>query len=628
MKRTVFAATAILTMLTLAVLMVGVAPVFAQSQAGTTLTATVNVLPHWTKVFGWTIEKSATPSVLDMFRGDSADVAYTITVTKDAGTQTAWVDGQICVTNGGAVATENLVIQAVLQNGYGSPNDFLTSAPVDLSSNPVLDPAEQGCYAYHVDIPFTGGDFPQPHPGGTYKLTAAVTITNHSGSLGTPKGPSPSATTVFPAAPTLVNDNVNVTDTNGLSWLFAASGSQTYSKTFTCDADEGDHYNTATITETGASSLATVDVNCYELTVAKTAVPMFDRKLLWQISKSADTSSLTLSVGQSYPVNYLVIVNKYGFVDANWTVSGEISVNNPAPIGVTLNAVSDVITGVVDPVAVDCGVTFPYVLPAGQTLTCTYASPLPGPNPRLNTAIATIQNTPGGTTDFTGTALIDPSSQPYPNFVDTCVTIDDSFEGGPQDVVYCYDAKTNPVVFSYTRQVGPYEVCGLYTVVNTASFVTNDTATTGSAAVTIPVNVPCKGCTLTIGYWKNHAGFGPQADKLSEHLPVWLGRPDGVKSILVDNAAEAVFLLAMSGEASNGINKLYAQLLAAKLNIANGASGSAVAGTIAAADNFLSTSGSLDWAALTKTKKSQVNSWMSALDKFNNGLSGPGHCTE
>jgi hypothetical protein len=81
-------------------------------------------------------------------------------------------------------------------------------------------------------------------------------------------------------------------------------------------------------------------------------------------------------------------------------------------------------------------------------------------------------------------------------------------------------------------------------------------------------------------------------------------------------------------DASNRINKLYAQSLGAKLNIANGADGSAVASTIAAADAFLATKDSLNWAGLTKARKAQVLSWITTLDNYNNGLIGPGHCSQ
>jgi len=52
-----------------------------------------------------------------------------------------------------------------------------------------------------------------------------------------------------------------------------------------------------------------------------------------------------------------------------------------------------------------------------------------------------------------------------------------------------------------------------------------------------------------------------------------------------------------------------------------------VATTIAAADAYLSTHDSGDWASLSKTEKGQVLAWMTTLDNFNNGLLGPAHCS-
>ena len=134
------------------------------------------------------------------------------------------------------------------------------------------------------------------------------------------------------------------------------------------------------------------------------------------------------------------------------------------------------------------------------------------------------------------------------------------------------------------------------------------------------------GCTRTIGYWKNHAGFGPQADVVTPLLPVWLGTATGAKSVSVTSAARAVELLDKSGDASNGINKLYAQLLAAKLNIASGANGSAISQTIAQADAFLATHAAADWHSLSAAERQSVLTWASTLDDYNNGKIGPGHC--
>jgi hypothetical protein len=133
-------------------------------------------------------------------------------------------------------------------------------------------------------------------------------------------------------------------------------------------------------------------------------------------------------------------------------------------------------------------------------------------------------------------------------------------------------------------------------------------------------------CTRTIGYWKNHAGTGPQQDRLTPLLPIWLGSENGATSIRVTSASGAIHLLNHGGDASNGINKLYAQLLAAKLNIKSGTDGSVIAQTITAADAFLATHSAADWRGLSAHERAQVLTWMDTLDRYNNGKLGPTHC--
>jgi hypothetical protein len=149
----------------------------------------------------------------------------------------------------------------------------------------------------------------------------------------------------------------------------------------------------------------------------------------------------------------------------------------------------------------------------------------------------------------------------------------------------------------------------------------------GSAACGAPPPPPTgDGCTRTIGYWKNHAGFGPQRDVVTPLLPIWLGTAAGTKSVFVTSAAQAVELLNMSGNSSNGINKLYAQLLAARLNIKSGANGSAALQTITQADVFLSTHAAADWGSLSAAERQRVLTWMATLDEYNNGRLGPSQC--
>lgn len=141
-------------------------------------------------------------------------------------------------------------------------------------------------------------------------------------------------------------------------------------------------------------------------------------------------------------------------------------------------------------------------------------------------------------------------------------------------------------------------------------------------------DTPSYGCTRTIGYWKTHAGFGPQDDMVTPLLPVWLGNENGAKSLYVENAAMAVNILKMKtyGRPSNGITKLYAQLLAAKLNIISGADDSEIKKFITRADNFLARKDFNSWSDLREIKKKRILRWMRKLDKYNNGIIGPGHC--
>jgi len=136
-----------------------------------------------------------------------------------------------------------------------------------------------------------------------------------------------------------------------------------------------------------------------------------------------------------------------------------------------------------------------------------------------------------------------------------------------------------------------------------------------------------EGCTRTPGYWKNWSGFGPQPDMVTQYLPIWLGTPMGAKSIHVTNAQTAVELLGRTwGSSSNGILKLYCHLLAAKLNVAAGASADDLGTAIADADAFLAMYNWMDWDSLSKANKNMVNRWVGLLDDYNNGCIGPGHC--
>jgi hypothetical protein len=197
----------------------------AQGQSGTTLSASKTASATYDRTYDWTIDKSADQTSLTLQTGQTFNVNYTVTVNATNGTNSASVSGEVCVTNGGDVATEDLAIHDVLTNGVPPPDDVIAQQDVDVSSNPVLDPGESDCYPYEFNLTAA-----QTHAGGTYKNTANVTITNHSGHLDTPFGPSPSATTVMPSTPT--EECVDVEDTLQGD-LGTVCGNATFPKTFT-----------------------------------------------------------------------------------------------------------------------------------------------------------------------------------------------------------------------------------------------------------------------------------------------------------------------------------------------------------------------------------------------------------
>jgi hypothetical protein len=421
-------------------------------------------------------------------------------------------------------------------------------------------------------------------------------------------------------------ETIDVTDSNVGSFQFGGSGSVIYEKTFTCDADAGTHVNTVTGTDsTGFSQSidASVTVNCYDLQVSKTASTSSIRTYSWNIYKSVDQSSLTLSTGQQFLVNYSVVASLAGYTDSEWAVSGNITVYNPAPIAATLEGVSDIVSPDIA-ATVDCGVTFPYLLAPGGTLICTYSAALPDDSSRTNTATATLENTPGGTTDFSGSNSVDFGSATITE-VDECIDASDSYAGNLGTVCY----QSAPVTFNYSRTIGPYDVCGDYTTDNTASFVTNDTGTTGSHSVTVAVSVPCVGgCTLTPGYWKTHTEFGPAPydDNWAQLLP------DGANTVFFLSGQTYYQALWTPPLGGNAYYILAQQYIATELNFLNGADPAAAQAAFDEATVLFQTYTPAEVAAARgkngKALRDQFIELAKILDEYNNGLTGPGHCSE
>jgi len=504
----------------------------------------------------------------------------------------------------------------------------------------VVSPAIAADVDCNVEFPYalaSGGElnctYSTPLPDGSDRTNTATVTTS-----GDVDGNTARADVTFGDPTTVVNDTINVTDTNGESWEFSDSGSQSYSRTFECDADEGTHDNTATIDETGQSDSASVTVSCNALVVTKDASTSFDRTWNWTIDKSADQTDLTLSDGQLFQVNYEVTVDATSS-DGNYAVSGGITVHNPAAIDATINGVSDLVSPDIA-ANVDCGVDFPYTLVAGGDLNCTYSADLPDGSDRTNTATATLQNydydsdgvgTADGTTDFSGTANVEFSGTPSGE-IDECIEVSES-NVGALGTVCAGDA---PQTFTYSLWFGKHPdadvqlECGDNTHTNTASFVTNDTGATGEDSWTVNANVACaEGCSLTPGYWKTHSVHGPAPED-----DAWFNLGDVDNDGVSEGADETLFLsgqtyyqVLWTAPSGNAYYILANAYIAAKLNILNGASSTPeVDAAIAYAESFFATH--TPSTKLTKAERTQVLANATILDNYNNGLIGPGHCSE
>jgi hypothetical protein len=118
------------------------------------------------------------------------------------------------------------------------------------------------------------------------------------------------------------------------------------------------------------------------LDVSKTAVTSYTREHFWDITKEVETEKgytvdddiakiwLYIDGSGDETATWTVDVTYEGYEDYGFNVSGLITIENIGTVDAVITAVDDVLAG--DPITVDCGVDFPYTLPVGETLTCTY----------------------------------------------------------------------------------------------------------------------------------------------------------------------------------------------------------------------------------------------------------------
>ena len=315
------------------------------------------------------------------------------------------------------------------------------------------------------------------------------------------------------------------------------------------------------------------------------------------------------------PGEIVIDPNQYG--DA--AISGTITVTNDAPI----DAVGVVVT---DALSIDgsASVTCPSdTVPANGSLVCTYSADPSSGATQTNTATASFAGN-----DYASSAKTVDFSTATVTKIDDCITVTDDLYG---DLGSACATDTLPKTFNYTRTLGPFNDCGEHPVVNTATFTTNTTETTGSDTWTVTVTVPCPvGCTLTQGYWKTHSIYGPAAHPDDN----WTA-PSGSSWDTGFNQDSTFYLsgqtyLQVLQTASKGGNPYYIlahQYIAALLNIRAGAATTPeVVAALDYAQTFFNTY--TPTSNFSKSVKQAATQAAGVLGSYNEGLIGPGHCSE
>jgi len=165
-------------------------------------------------------------------------------------------------------------------------------------------------------------------------------------------------------------------------------------------------------------------------------------------------------------------------------------------------------------------------------------------------------------------------------------------------------------------------VCGPYTFGNTATFLAGSGAD-GSASATVNIDVPCEiGCTLTPGYWKTHSSYGP-----APYDDTWAMIPGGADAIffLSGKTYHQVLWTPPQGNVYYILAHAY---IAAQLNRLNGASFQAAATAFNQATSILQSATPASLAGVKGMNKNVIVGLAATLDGYNNGLIGPGHCSE
>lgn len=601
--------------------------------------------PSITQTLGWTLDKQVNPTTLSMNVGESDTVHYTVTVGTEVINTNYAVDGTITVTNPHPSQAMTVTVADMLAGNIPVTVDCGGSSTLTVPAN-----SSATC------------TYSTPLPNNDNRLNTVTATLNNIGFNGTAmvdfNGVVPTVVGPTPSPATVTDSNTPA----GSPWQTSGPQTWSYNETLTCSSNSNDypgghysfqHPNIATIDNTDKSDTTNVTVNCYAPMVSKTAETAFTRVHQWSIDKQANIglNDILLQVGQTYVFTYDITVNMTGYQDKEVTVHGHINVINPNPTKSMTVSVADNLPGATL-MTLDCGGTL--TIPASSSALCQYDATLPDNSTGALTN--TAQVTLNGVQFSAQTAVIfgAPAQEK-----DKCVTVTDQIaDNAPwtaaiDTVMKTLDSNTCvtdvlPKTFSYPLTVGPYTVdtasgCKLPEspadyIDNTATVTTHDNNVSSTAEEHVPICVPkAGGCTLTQGYWKTHSYLG----KAPESQGWMVFAPTNVAGVVdssqIVNLASKLFFksnnqtyyqVLWTAPAGNAYYILARQWIAAYLNWINGAS----------MPTMVSSAFNSAWTLLATYTPAQVGkgglianqakAYAATLDSYNQGLIGPGHCSD
>lgn len=274
-----------------------------------------------------------------------------------------------------------------------------------------------------------------------------------------------------------------------------------------------------------------------------------------------------------------------------------------------------------------CADTSPVSPPADEL--ATFAAAVTIPSTGLAQAVWVCKDAPSGSFDFTvsGSGMNIIQAAPIID-AGNCTKVADA--GGGNAITVTELPETG---YNFSHIIAYYVPLGTNTLVaDAANPVSTPTITRtfgdlGRVFVFHNVLPPSTGCTLTLGYWKTHNETfpgGAPVDPTWDLLPG--GLAEGTTFFLSAMTWYQVFWTPVGG---NAYYNLAHQYMAAKLNILAGADPSAVSAAITSAETLFNTYTPAQIGVLkgSNSLRQQFIALAGTLGSYNEGLTGPGHCS-